>query len=375
MKHVALLYLVMLAFIAGCGAINTNSSSSSSSSSANPIIKIAAGMYHSVVLKNDGTVYTFGYNSNGELGYASSGNYVSSPQKVPTLDNVSKIVCGYSPTVALKNDGSLWMFGSNSITTPSQLANISNISTIDVGGYEIYALTSAGILFGQGENFYGQFGNGSTTSANALTQLTNFSDITVVSGGQSYTLAIKSNGTLLACGENSSGQLGDGTTINRTTPVTITDITGNIVAVSAGFSHSLLLKSDGTVWATGYNSSGALGNGTTQNRTTFAQVSSLNNVVAIECGTSHSIALKNDGSVYAWGANNSYGTLGNGSTDHELSPVQVSSLSNITVITTYGYHNLALDSSGNLFAWGWNGYGQLGDGTQTDRKTPVQISF
>ena len=122
-----------------------------------------------------------------------------------------------------------------------------------------------------------------------------------IAGGDSHSLALKSDGTVWAWGYNGCGQLGDGSTTNRLTPVQVSGLTG-VVAIAGGGSHSLALKSDGTVWAWGCNDYGQLGDGTTTNRLTPVQVSGLTGVVAIAGGGAHSLALKSDGTVWAWGA-------------------------------------------------------------------------
>ena len=135
----------------------------------------------------------------------------------------------------------------------------------------------------------------------------------------SHSLALKSDGTVVAWGDNSSGQLGDGTTTNHTTPVAVPGLTG-VVAIAA-YSHSLALKSDGTVVAWGGNYSGQLGDGTTSSRYNPLAVPGLTGVVAV-AAAGHSLVLKSDGTVVAWGSNYA-GQLGDGTTTQRTSPVAV----------------------------------------------------
>ena len=117
---------------------------------------------------------------------------------------------------------------------------------------------------------------------------------------------------------------------------------------------SLALKSDGTVWAWGDNRGGQLGNGTADSNAhpLPVQVSGLSKVVASTSGDYHSLALKSDGTVWAWGYN-AEGQLGDGTTTSRFSPVQVSGLSGVAAIAGGVYHSLAVRTDGTVWAWGW----------------------
>src|SRR3989344_1483851 len=124
-----------------------------------------------------------------------------------------------------------------------------------------------------------------------------------ISARYKHTIAIKSDGTLWAWGYNLYGQLGDGTTSQRNSPVQIgTD--NNWVSISAGGYHTIAIKSDGTLWAWGSNDYGQLGDGTMVDKTTPAQIGTDANWVSISAGDYHTIALKSDGTLWAWGRNN-----------------------------------------------------------------------
>jgi len=193
-----------------------------------------------------------------------------------------------------------------------------------------------------------------------------------ISAGGFHSLAVKSDGTTIAWGKNEHYQLADSTKTNRSSPVNVSGIS-NVIAVSAGSwgYHSVALKADGTVWAWGNNSAGQLGDGTTVQKSSPVQVSSLTGIVAIATGSDHVVALKSDGTVWAWGQND-YGQLGDGTTTNSNVPVQVSGLAGIVAIEAGDSHSIALKSDGTVWAWGKNGNGQLGDGTTTNSTFPVQ---
>lgn len=147
------------------------------------------------------------------------------------------------------------------------------------------------------------------------------------------------------------------------------NITGQ---VSTSGNHTLVLRADGAVWATGLNSNGQLGDGTSppyQNKIILTQVVNLSDIVAVAAGGSHSLALKRDGTVYAWGANtNSQCGATGGST-----PTVISGLTNVTKIVAGLTHSAALTSGGSVYTWGGGANGQQGNGGTADRAIPTAV--
>ena len=192
-----------------------------------------------------------------------------------------------------------------------------------------------------------------------------------IATGDDHSLVLKSDSTVWAFGRNASGQLGDATTTPRYSPVQVSGLIG-VVAIAAGANHSLALKSDGTVVSWGAGSSGQLGNGGTANSSVPVAVSGLAGVVAIAAGGSHSLALRSDGTVVSWGAGSS-GQLGNGGTAISSVPVAVSGLTGVVAIEGGANHSLAARADGSVVAWGGGGSGQIGDGFNLNRNTPVPV--
>ena len=183
-----------------------------------------------------------------------------------------------------------------------------------------------------------------------------------------------------------SGELGTLVQAAGVPPVSmmacVSDAPCTMPLIAAGYNHTVALKSDGTVWAWGNNSYGQLGNGTTNNSSQPVQVmtstnTALSNVVAVAGGNLHTVALRADGTVWAWG-DNSYGQLGNGTTSNSSQPVQVmtstnTALSNVVAVAAGSYHTVALRADGTVWAWGYNSQGQLGDGATNNSSQPVQV--
>jgi alpha-tubulin suppressor-like RCC1 family protein len=185
----------------------------------------------------------------------------------------------------------------------------------------------------------------------------------VVATREAHTLVLKSDGTLWSWGSNNKGQLGDGTTTERDTPVAATALAGvSLASVATGAGHSLALTSDGRVLGWGKNWEGELGRGGhTDHELVPAEVSDLAEVKALAAGRFFSLALKRDGTVWSWGQNSS-GQLGDGTDDHRYSPVQAQGLLGVTMIDAGADHAIALKADGTVWTWGANGYGQIGNG-------------
>lgn len=344
-------------------------------------LQVEGGGHHSLALKSDGTVWTWGRNDYGQLG---DGSYTNrdTPVQVSKLSGITAITGGFDHSLAIKTDGTVLAWGNNGNgelgdgtntqrTKPAQVSTLNNIIKIAGGGWHSLALKSDGTVWAWGFNDGGQLGNNTTTNSNTPVYVSSISDVISIAGGWGYSLALKSDGTVWAWGWNGSGQLGDGTTENSRVPVQVSELDG-ITGIAGGGWHSIALKSDGTVWAWGENSKGQLGDETTTNRNVPVQVTGLSNITAIAAGVDHAIALKSDGTVWTWGYNGN-GELGEGTTANSSMPLRVSNLSEVIAIAAGKRHSLGLKSDGTVWAWGMNSYGQLGDGTTNESHVPVQV--
>ncbi len=193
-----------------------------------------------------------------------------------------------------------------------------------------------------------------------------------IAAGQTHSLFLKSDGTVWSCGANFGGQLGDGTYSDRSVPI---QVIADIKAITAGQRHSLFLKTDGTVWAAGAGTDGMLGDGSSQDKDTPVQVQ-ISGVKSIAAGKDFSLFLKEDGTVWGCGANGT-GQLGfEQNNNYSALPVQIP-ISNVTAISAGYNHSLFLKADGAVWACGyggryWNG-NPIGDGTNQAVYVPKQI--
>ena len=345
---------------------------------------LAAGSYHSMAATSLGAIWSWGCNFYGQLGNGSY-DYVahSTPICITAMTNVIAMADGSYHSLVVKSDRTVWSFGYNNYgqlgigssdysqhAAITQVSSLADVISVSAGLYHSLALKSDGTVWTWGYNNYGQLGDGGNSPRSVPYQLSSLSNVVAIAAGYCHSLALKSDGSVWAWGYNVNGQLGDGTTTNRSTPVQVGGV-GSIVAIAAGNYHNLALDRNGNVCAWGANTYGQLGDGTTTQRTTAVQTGA-SGVMAIAAGQYHSLALSSNRSVCAWGQNSS-GQLGNGTATNTNLPVQVSGLSNVTAIAGCNAQCLALDQNGNVWGWGANGNGQLGFGSTANTNLPTLI--
>ena len=193
-----------------------------------------------------------------------------------------------------------------------------------------------------------------------------------VAGGWSHSLGLKTDGSLWAWGWNLQGQLGNGLNASSNKPVHVGD-DRNWGLFASGSAHTLALKTDGSLWAWGSNAAGQLGIVSTRQIFFPVRVTADTTWAHVAAGSNHSLAVREDGSLWAWGRNTE-GQLGDGSYAYSPIPVRIVSDQVWRLVAAGEAHSLAANEGGSLWAWGSNELGQLGDGTQVASPAPERIA-
>ena len=314
---------------------NTDRNTPTQVGSATDWMAVAAGYYHTVALKTNGTIFTWGGNGYGQLGVGDT-----TARNTPTqtywwwggYTDWSKIAAGYYHTMAIKTDGTLWTWGYNwygqlglgnsSIRVyPTQVNSARDWYAVAGGCYHTVAVKTTGTLWASGYNGYGQLGLGDTTNRNVFTQVGSTVNWSAVAGGCYHTIGLR-GGALWAWGYNGYGQLGVGDNTDRKNPAQEIYTDMDWAAIGGGYHHTVAIKKIGTIWTWGYNGSGQLGQDDTTNRIIPTSVGSATEWAAITSGAYHTVALKRIGTLWSSGAN-SYGQLGLGDNTDRLVPTWV----------------------------------------------------
>ncbi len=387
------------------GELGNGSTSNSSvpvqvSGALSSVATVAVGEFGSMAVRSGGTVWQWGDNTYGELGNNTTTNSLTPVEVVGqggtgTLSGVKSVAQGVYHSLAVKSDGSVWSWGYdrdgelgvNSTTNSSTPLEVFPTGWADstgehvpiaAGAWHSLALKSDGTVWAWGQNGFGQLGINSTAS-NSTTPVEvvgaggtgALSGVVAVAAGFESSAALKSDGTVWTWGYNGFGELGNNTTTPSSTPVEVVGpggagVLSGVVAIAANYGDTLALKSDGTVWAWGDNTYGQLGINSFNSSLTPVEVlgpggaGNLSGIVGLAAGRIDGVALGSDGTVWSWGDNES-DQLGNGSTaETSKVPVQVSGIGGLGVLTGVsalgttccGFHALALVQASPAVATG-----------------------
>ena len=347
------------------------------------------GPSHSITLSNDGTVHSFGRNSEGQLGLGHK-NRISLPTPIPNLPKITKLSCGYNFTICVDCEGFMWSFGENTsgqlgtgntiyFNVPQRIEDIPPVLSVSCGCYHTVIITTDSDLWSCGNN-----GNGQLCLRDKVCrskpQKTSFSNISKISTGNNHSLFQNDKGEILSCGYNNNGECGLGHFDNsQITPSLILNAPPNIVQFVCGSYHNLFLDSEGNVYSVGNNRYGSLGLGHNTNQNVLNKIVNIPPIKTISCLHASSYLIDFEGNLWTFGSNG-YGQLGHGNNSGIKNTKIIRTLKDIQQISNgpCGQHFFAKNSQNQIFVAGNNDYGQLGLGdTQSinsDVTTPREIN-
>ena len=368
--------------------------------------KVSAGASQSFAIRSDASLYAWGLNASfGQLGDGTTATKSSPVQITTPLVSWTQIAVGYSFTGGIDNLGKLYTWGFNTQGQLGSGATAARSSPVIVNGISWIAIAAgqnamAGIdtlgkLYSWGNNAQGEFGDNSSTTVTRSSPviLPGTSSWSAVTAGTQTVFALTTAGALWAWGVGTSGTLGDNTIVSKSSAVAVT---GGATYVKAYPSqHGLAITTTTfSLQAWGFNTSGQLGDSTTVNKSSpIAVGTSIPTILSapaiigssswtsVSAGGSHSMAITTLGALFAWGSNSNgqLGTTaiaatGDPTTTNRSSPQQVGS-SSWTSVNAGGSHTIANRYGDNqLFTWGFNTQGQLGSGVTAARSSPVQVN-
>ena len=355
------------------------------------VTAISAGWNHFVVLKEDGTVWTWGLNNYGQLGDGTNTDRRLAVQVINAgdssfLSEVIAVAAGDYHTLALRSDGTVWAWGRNEfgqlgnnaggwgrfsnravqVMAHTDPAFLGNIIAISAGHEHSVALSLDGTVWTWGDNFFGQLGDGSNHESHLPVRVvaasTDFlEEISAISAAHEHTLALDIHGRLFAWGWNEFGQLGDGTNVNQNTPVLVLgpDCPGfldGIVSATAGYYRSYAVRDDGSVLTWGWIRVGQSDDCATISRSLPVRVPRSNDgeISRIVAGFEHTAFLMDDSQLCLWGR------IGEMLYDkesrtlsvierHEIDPVHCKNYSGIIDVAAGGISTVLLMNDGTVW--------------------------
>ena len=342
---------------------------------------------HTVSLRADGKVFTWGSNAFGQLGNGTT-NDSDEPVEVnfPEGTIITQVAAGEEYSVALDSEGNVWTWGRNNYFqightggdqyTPYKVGGLPKVIKIAAGNYTTMVITENKELYGWGFNGYGNIGIGSYTNKVTASKVVGFEDVIDVSVGKNHTMTLTSDGNVYATGSNLYGQLGNGNEeifkVNEFTKVNLPDV---ITTIDCGELSNAVITVNGNVYTWGQNAYGQLGLGDKETQFNPTLVSGLNNIREIEIGKTNAIVRDGNGKMYITGSN-IYGQLGKGTKGSSTNVTNFEMLTKIDNglrLATGDTYVVVLKEDGFVWAWGDYNHGDMEKKSITNSKVPVLV--
>lgn len=323
------------------------------------VVAITTGDSHACAVADDGRVFCWGQNDEGQLGDGTTDYRDFGTVPVVGIDDARHVTAGIRFSCAVRADGSVWCWGEDpgqdpSTLLPRQVAGVNDAQFVTAGGAFACALRENRQVVCWGNNALGQLGRGTFDAGDAIAQpVAGLNDAVAVSAGWNHTCAIRMDRTVWCWGGNGDGatgygQLGDGTLVNRASPVQVEGLS-DVISLAAGGWTTCATVVDGSTWCWGHGERGTLGDGNFSNSSVPVQVAGIDDAGLIALGDFTACVSRGDESVWCWGDTSwgspTGGPVGTPVEGNKTQPQTVAALVN-------DRYCLLLDGSGQTWWWG-----------------------
>ena len=322
---------------------------------------MSTGRLHTMFICSDGELIGSGVNANGRMGtndYIPYGGLQTLAEGEWTM-----VSCGSEHTLLIRSDSTLWAMGKGGLlglgdyddrSEPTQVGTDNDWVFVEAGVYTSFGIKRNGTLWSWGSGINGQLGFDDVFESLVPLQIGLSDKWVAIATAQDYTLGLQKDGTIWGWGINTNGELGDGSGTQRWSPVKVSlNPEWAAIAVAEG-GHSLALDQKGFLWGTGLNHNGQLGlPQVTYSRLEWTILDSANTYIQIASGWNHTLAIREDHTLWATGRND-FGQLGISSTETTYGLVQVGDRSDWEQVAAYSTHSMGITSDNNLYIWGKN---------------------
>lgn len=333
------------------------------------------------------SIWSWGANAYGFLGDSTTVSKSSPVSVVGGFTDWCRVDASDSHTLALRSNCTLWAWGCNGSGVVGDGTNSTRSSPVSVvGGFTDWcgisageavsaALRTNGTIWTWGPGSAGQLGNNSSLNRSSpVSVVGGFTDWVHVAAGDSFVIGLRGTGVAWAWGYNNCGQLGDNSIVTKSSPVSVVGGFTDWCQVSGGLTMSAAIRTNGTLWTWGRASFGSLGdNSTAAKSSPVSVVGGFTDWCQVTMGRCHTLAIRTNGTLWAWGYNGQ-GQLGDGTTVSKSSPVSVvGGFTDWCQVSNARYHTLAVRTNGTAWAWGSGSNGILGTNCTSARSSPVSV--
>ena len=377
-------------FTAGSNTALVTAATTTTTTTLAPFTDISASRSQVLALDNSNNLFVWGQEAWGQLGDGVDffANYINTPYKLTT--GYSKVFAGYLVSAGVKTNNTAWSWGINTNgnlgvnsmvcckLNPTSIYGNHTFCKIAIGSSHSLGIDNHGKLWSWGSNSLGELGLNSSGAVCYSTPISvygastkTFCDIAVgylATANYGSSFALDNHGKLWSWGNNADGQLGVNSTICYSTPIALAGYT--FCKIDTMRIHVLALDYHYKLWSWGYNSNGQLGINNTSGKSTPNAACGNHTFCTISAGYDHSVGIDIHGKGWSWGGNN-MGQLGVGSTSQYNTPTSICANHTFCNISAGYEFTVAIDNHSKVWGWGYNNYGQLADGSITCRCLPV----